>query len=186
VRKQSLIEIVPTEPAIAVHVVPSSPERSCVTFFTTGMSTTPMKVPAGEDSEYAHAELYIELPADWKYMEIADADFGWPIHWLRWLAKYPHQQGAWLGGPVTIAAREEPPQPMAPSVPFTSMLLLADRHLKRSDGKTIQFYRLTPLYTEERELEMREGIAAPMQAFDRLDISFVVDVNRQNVCRSDR
>jgi len=176
-RLQSLIEIVPTQPSIAVHVIPASEERKHLTLFTTGMSSQPMQAPTGEE-DYQRAELFIQLPGDWPYQEISDPNHGWPIHWLRSMAKYPHEHQTWLGGPVTVVANEDPPEPLAPNMPFTSMLMLAERRFVSHSGETIQLYRLFPLYSEEQELELNEGIAALMQAFDKMSIPFVVDTER--------
>lgn len=181
VQRPALIEIVPTEPLIVVHVVPASTERSHITLFTTGVSSQPMTVPA-DGEEYRYAELFIQLPSDWRLTEaLSDLNFGWPIHWLRSLGKYPHQQTTWLGGPVTIVANGEPAQPLALNVRFTAVLLLAERLFVSREGRKIQLYRLTPIYPEEHELEATQGIASLMRAFDQSSISFVVNLNRRNV-----
>lgn len=184
VRPQALIEIVPDDPAIAIHVVPASKGEKHITLFTTGMSNEAMAVPEGNDL-YRFAELFIQLPADWPLTEKKQGDsrYGWPLTWLRSTAKYPHQNKTWLGGPVTIIANGDPPEPLAPNVDFTCILLLAERHFVSADGGTIQLYRLSPLYTEERNLELSEGIPALMRAFDRHDVPFVVDLKRRNVAK---
>ncbi len=186
VQPRALIEIVPVEPAIAIHVVPAASDRNYITLFTTGMSELPMTVPKGGDDRFRYAELFIQLPADWPLAKesLGDKKHGWPIHWLRTTAKYPHQNDTWLGGAVTILANDDPPKPIAPKTKFTSMLLLAERSFVSRDGRTIQLYRMTPLYTEERDLEIRKGIGALMQAFDKKNIPFVVDMNRPNVAAS--
>ncbi len=176
----SLIQIVPTGIPIAIHAIPANEHHRFVTLFTTGMSEYPMKVPAGAE-EYARAELYIQLPADWKYREYADPNWGWPQQWLRSMAQYPQQHGTWLGGPVTLVANEEPPRPLAPNTKFTTLLLLADQSLTADDGKKIWLYRMTPLYTEERQLEIDHGIPALLNAFDAHDVPMIVDMNRKNV-----
>jgi hypothetical protein len=185
VKKQSLIEIVPTEPPIAIHVVPPTKKRDHLTLFTTGMSEQAMTVPKGNE-EYRFAELFIQLPGDWPLskQKLADPSFGWPIHWLRSMAKYPHQHDKWLGGPVSIVANGKPPKRLAPGVPFTCMLLFAEKDFERQDGTTIQLYRLMPLFTEERDLEKREGSAALMRAFDENEVPFVVDLKRTNVAKT--
>jgi Suppressor of fused protein (SUFU)/Ankyrin repeats (3 copies) len=174
------IEIVPTEPAIAIHVVPPAPDRPYLTLFTTGMSEEPMEVPAGEDT-FRYAELFIQLPPDWKYRQLDDPNFSWPIRWLRSMAQYPHIEETWLGGPVTIVANEDPLEPLAPNVKFTSLLLLSEKSFTASDGRFIRLYRMMPLYSEERDLEIREGIGALLRRFDQLSVPFVVDLNRTNV-----
>jgi len=176
----SLIQIVPTGIPVAVHAIPANEHHAYVTLFTTGMSEQPMTVPDGAE-EYSRAELYIQLPADWKYREYEDPNWGWPQHWLRSMAQYPQQHNTWLGGPVTIVANEDPPQPLAPNTKFTTLLLLADQSLVTGDGKKIWLYRMTPLYTEERQLEIDHGIPALLNAFDARDIPMIVDMNRKNV-----
>lgn len=182
VYEKSLQEIVPTNPPISVHVIKPDEKRNYVTFFTTGMSARSMKTPRGSE-DFQLAELFVQLPGDWPLTKklLNDPQYSWSIEWLRKIAKYPHQNKTWLGGPVTIIADEEPPKPFIPKLKFTSMLFLAERKLTGSDGKIIQLYRMAPLYTEERERERSEGIAALMNAFDDAGVSFVVDLQRPNV-----
>ena len=180
----ALIEIVPVEPAIAAHCIPAGDGRNHITLFTTGMSEQAMTVPKGED-DYRHAELFIQLPAGWPLTKkaLGDPKHGWPIRWLRQIAKYPHQNGTWLGGPATLIANDDPPQPLAPGCPFTGWLLRAERDFVSRDGRKIQLYRLTPIYTEERALELQKGIAALLRAFAKRGVPFVVDLKRRNVAR---
>lgn len=180
VRPQKLIEIVPTEPRIVVHVIAAAAGRDHVTLFTAGMSSHAMAAAPGE-RDFQYAEIFMQLPSDWKYSEMHNPAYGWPVAWLRSIAQYPYQNNTGLGGPVTVIANGDPPQPLAPGVPFTSLLLLAESRLTSQDGRLIQVYRMTPLYTEERDLERREGAAALMRAFDRHGVSFVVDLHRPNV-----
>jgi hypothetical protein len=184
VQAQALIEIVPTEPPIAVHVIRPGKGRNHVTLFTTGMSERAMRVPKGSE-DYRFAELFIQLPAKWPLTReaLADPNYGWPIHWLRSSAKYPHENKTWLGGPVTIIANGDPPERLAPKIKFTCMLLLAEKDFVSRAGRTIQFYRMMPLYTEERDLELSSGSAALMQAFDRCNVPFVVDLKRRNIAK---
>ncbi|HVA50041.1 MAG TPA: suppressor of fused domain protein [Pirellulales bacterium] len=179
---QAQIEIVPTEPPIAIHVIPAAENRKHVTLFTTGMSEQPMSVPEGTD-DFRFAELFIQLPGNWPIdkKSLSNPKHAWPIHWLRSIAKYPHERDTWLGGPVTIIANGDPPEPLAPGLKFTSLLVMADRNFTSRDGRTIYLYRLLPLYTEERELELKQGVAALMRAFDKHDIPSVVDLTRPNV-----
>ena len=184
VKQQSLIEIVPSSiPPIDIHVVPSSDERNHITLFTTGMSSQPMTLPADGDTDYQFAEMFLQLPGDWPLDidSISDPSIGWPVHWMRSIAQFPHQNATWLGGPVTIFANDDPPQPIAPYSEFTSFLLLAERELEDSKGKMIQFYRMLPLYTDEREFEIKHGIGALLRAFDQQSVPFVIDLNRNSV-----
>lgn len=183
VKKQAIVEIIPSSPQIAVHVVPPSERRSHTTLFTTGMSDHRMRVPEGANSDYAFAELFIEvqgeMPTDLE--RLASPGVSWPIDWLRTMAKYPMHHDKWLGGPFAIVDNGDPPEPLAPDIKFCSLLMLAERSFARSDGTLIQLYRLTPLYPEEVELERRAGMSALMRAFDRFDVPFVFNRDRPNV-----
>jgi hypothetical protein len=180
VRREAIIEIVPTEPRIVVHVIPASAERKHVTLFTTGMSKRAMTVPKG-DEEFRYAELFIQLPANWKHTAFHKPAYAWPVAWLRSMAQFPYRVGSWLGAAGTVMANEEPPEPLGPKVPFTCVLLFPETRFTSRDGRTIQLYRMTPLYTEERDLEAKQGTAALMRAFDKHGIGFVVDLKRRNV-----
>jgi Suppressor of fused protein (SUFU) len=180
VQPMAEIEIIPGGRQIAVHAIEPDGKRKHLTLFTTGLSLKPMKVPAGQE-KYAFAELFIQLPGDWNYRNAKNQNYRWPINWLRKIAQYPDQNDTWLGGEITIIANDDPPQPLAANTKFTSFLLLADKTFVREDGNTANLYRVTPIYTEERELELRHGFPALLRAFDRHGVPFVVDLRRKNV-----
>ena len=179
VAPRSLIEIVPTGFPVAIHVIPPAGNRTHLTLFTTGLSSKRMDVPS-RWSSFAYAEVFIELPGDWKY-DSPEAQWHWPVEWLRRIAQYPHDNNTTLGGPFTIIANDDPPKPLAPNTQFTCLLILAEKSFQRKDRETVQLYRVVPLYTDERDLELREGAPALMRAFDRSDVPFVVDVGRRSV-----
>jgi len=180
------IEIVPSGPPISIHVIPPSKERNHITLFTTGMSDQPMDVPdTDEGRELQYAELFIQLPGDWKYRELGDPNYGWPFYWLRSMAQYPHVNNTWLGGAVTLVANGDPPQPLAPNTKFTTIMLMAERDFTSRAGHKVYLYRLVPLYTEERQLEIDEDLPTLMRALDRHSIPFIVDLNRPSVAAAD-
>lgn len=197
---QSQQEIVATGPPISIHVVPPSEGRNHITLFTTGMSQQAMNVPAGAE-QLQYAELAINLPANWPMPQSPSKSsklFGWfgkgnqntnttaglwPFQWLRTIARYPHENNTWLGGAAVIFANGDPPQPLASGVPFTSLLMLLTDEVKCTEGRVVQIYQLIPLYTEERALEMAEGIPALLQALDKNNISWVMDPKRLNVAK---
>ena len=176
--KKSLIQIVPTGLPIGIHVIPPAGNRKHMTLFTNGLSAEPMNVPAGSE-EYRFAELYIDLPGDWKIKEVKDMQWAWPLYWLRKMAQYPHNAETWLGGPVALIANEEPPRPLYKGCRFTTLLLFADSSFVRSDGMKVHLYRMIPLTTPEREYEQKRGLKAFMQALDKHDVPTVIDMNRK-------
>lgn len=181
VEKRAIIATVPSfDLPITIHAINADSNRNFITLFTSGLSARPMNVPDGM-GDYAYAELFIQLPADWEYTNFNDKSRSWPVRWLRKMAQYPHVNKTWLGAPITIVANEDPPQPLAPGLAFTCLLLVAEASFQRSDGKQVRLYRMLPIHSDERMLEIHQGAAALMDAFDRCKVSFVVDINRPSV-----
>ena len=176
--KKSLIQIVPTGIPIAIHTIAPEGNRRHMTLFTNGLSTKPMNVPEGGE-DYRYAEIYIDLPGDWKIRDVKDMKWAWPLHWLRKMAQYPHNADTWLGAPVTLIADEEPPKPLYKGCPFSALFLFADSSFKRSDGNTVQLYRMIPLYASERAYEIKQGLKKFMQAMDKHEVPTIVDMNRK-------
>lgn len=174
---KSLIEIIPTELSIVIHAIPSNDRCRCLTLFTSGMSNVAMNVPRGYEN-FANAELFIQLPAEWPFTEVSDENFGWPLHWLRELGKFPHQNDQWLGGEVAIITSTTLGVPLPHG--FDSMLIICEKVFSTPHGRTIAAYRLFPLFPAERKLEMERGIGALLNSLDAKDISFVVDVCRKS------
>jgi hypothetical protein len=184
VQEQALIEIVPTL-GVAINVIPARPHQNPLILFTTGMSDRPQTVPAGAD-EYRYTELFVRLPGDWPTTQAAlrDDNYFWPFKWLRQIAAYPHDNDTWLGGPFPIIANDEPPQPLAPNTKLSCLLLLRETGEEGTvacqDGRQVALYSLIPLYTEERDLEMAQGIRGLFQALQSRGVSFVVEPGRVN------
>lgn len=179
------IEIVPSDPAIAVHFIPTVDGVQPVTLFTTGLATEPM-IPNGQAAtdfvldEYSFAELFIQLPAGWNYRDFKDPRNNWPVHWLRQLARWPHAKRRSFGGPTAVFKTGGP---IAPGLPFEGLLLISERHYEASDGRMVRLFRLLPLYPEEIALEKSRGAPALMRAFDKHGTPFVVDLKRKNTAK---
>jgi len=184
----SLQEVVPGDPPLTIHAVRMKDRLALV---TEGMSSKPMTVPPGQE-EYQYAELVIYLPKDWPLTKkaLADPNHFWPIEWLRRIARYPHENDTWLGGPATVFANDEPPQPLAPNTQLTCLLAITEESefgcLHLPDGRQIAFYTLFPLYTEERDLEKKQGTAHLLQLFQKHKIGTLVSVKRKNVALAER
>jgi hypothetical protein len=176
--KKSLIQIVPTGIPIGIHTIAAAGNRKHMTLFTNGLSSERMNVPEGAQ-DYRFAEIYIDLPGDWKVREIKEMQWAWPLHCLRKMAQYPHNSDTWLGAPVTLIADEDPPKPFYKGCPFSALFLLADSSFKRSDGNTVQLYRMIPLYASERAYELKHGLKKFMQAMDKHEVPTIIDMNRK-------
>ncbi len=181
----SLQEILPCSPSITIHVVRM---EDCLALVTRGMSDQPMTVPEGAEV-FRFAELTIYLPLDWPLGKQAldDPQYFWPFEWLRRIALYPHQSGTWIGGPVAVFSNGEPPAALGPNTQMTCFLAILEpgdmRRLEHPDGRSILFYKLFPLYTEERDLHEREGTERLLTLFAEHQLEDRVEIARPNVAK---
>ncbi len=181
-------EIVPGDPSIKIHHVPALlMVRDHHVLITEGMSNQAMKVPKGGEG-YRYAEMVIYLPADWPLRDakkMAEAKYAWPVEWLRKIARWPHEHKTWLGGECAIIANGEPPQPLAPNVKFTCIMAHQEPGEAGMailpDGRRVVFYFLTPLYTEERDLEKTQGLVELLRRLHEIRDDATVDIHRPNV-----
>lgn len=179
-------EIVSDQVHIDIHWVKPTKERPFHTLVTSGMSDKPMTTPE-EIEGYEYAELSICLPEDWK---ISDEDFKdennyWPIRWLKFLARFPHEYNTWLGYGHTLP-NGNPPEPFTTETKLNSVLLLPSIvfgekfHTLTLNNKSIHFYTLIPLHQEELDLKMNKGVESLFKGFDTYKVSDVLDINRPN------
>lgn len=174
-------EVVPTGlPPITIHEARPKKSGEPLTLFTNGMSAQPMATD-NDTAQYAFAELYLQLPGDWK-IDLADPGHAWPVQWLRKIAAYPHASQTNLGRVYTIVNNDEPPEPLAEGIAFTSWLCFADMNFQHSDGQVTHFYRMIPLHTEERTLEQTQGIHALVERLEHQGGFEVVNLNRPSCC----
>ncbi|TWT91288.1 suppressor of fused domain protein [Stieleria varia] len=149
------------------------------TLFTVGMSNESLKVPQGFD-EFQYVELFIQLPQTHE-IEIAPGSCGsWPVDWLINVAKFPHRQNTWLGAPAVILAKNGPDDIFSDTCRFSGMLLVIDCQCL-AGYRSVNLYRMCPLYWDEIELEREIGTPAFMQKLDERKVSFIVDCNRPSI-----
>lgn len=169
---------------VDVHVTPPRPDRPLYTLVTSGMSDRPMNVPPVVDARYA--ELMIVLPPDWPLTAEAFRDEAayWPVRLLKTIARLPHAYGTWIGPGHTIP-NGDPPEPYAPGVPFTGVLVApvlrcedAARTIVTSEGRRISLLALIPVHQAEMDLKLTSGSDALYDAFDRAGVSEVLDPGR--------
>jgi uncharacterized protein len=184
--KRAIQEIVPTSDyPVLVRYVPKEKQDSAV-LFTEGLSRFEMPVPKGSE-QFRRAELMLRLPETWPAPAeaIKRPQWDWPIQWLRKIAAYPVNNNTWLGAMLTVLTDEEPPQPLAPGVDFTSWLLVSlptkDSVVCCQDGTTIQIYQLFPIYTEEYRYALKHGADALMRLLMKQGIQTHIEVGRANV-----
>ena len=187
VLNQGMHELLPVsgDNKIAVNIVPSSDE-SPITLFTTGVSDEALKVKKGGKG-VQHIELIMHLPSTWPLMpggKLTKSN-GWPAKWLQNVGGFLHNEGISLDGPFLIVTPEEPPRPLGPNTKMTCLLLMAVPDawgtIKIDKKKTVRFFNVSPLYTEERDFESEAGLAKLLSRFQENGITTVLDVKRKNV-----
>lgn len=175
---------------VDVHWIKPTSTRPYHTLVTTGMSDRPMQVPAGAEA-FRYAELLICLPPEW---QISQTDFAqeqwyWPVRWLKILARFPHEYDTWLGLGHTIP-NEDPPQPFAANTQLCCSLLMPP--LLVPDGfarfdldseRQVRFYALVPLYREEMEFKLQQGLDPLIDRLDKQGVNELLNIRRKNVCR---
>lgn len=184
-------ELVSDHVHVDVHHVAPTAERPWHTLITSGMSDLPMQAPEGME-ECRHAELLIELPADWPLNQAdwRDERNYWPIRWLKMLARMPHEYRTWLWYGHTIPNGGETPEPFADDTRLCGMMLTFPYslpveffRLTVKDGQTIHFWSLWPLHREEMDYKVKNGAEALEERFTKRNVGPVVDRARPNVCR---
>ena len=179
-----LHEIISKQVHIDVIWVKPTKEKPFHTFITSGMSDKPMKTP-NDVENCDDAELCICLPDSWKVSneEFKDENNYWPIRWLKYLARFPHEFDTWLSYGHTIP-NGDPAEPFANNTKLNTMVLLPtiifDKsfHTLKLENKSIDFYTLVPLYTEEVELKLKKGVEALFDGFDKFGINDIIDLDR--------
>jgi hypothetical protein len=152
------------------------------------MSERPMDAPEGMP-DACFAELMISLPADWPFSKEAfqREENWWPIRLLKDVARYPHVQNSWVYWGHSWSS-VDPPQPFAPNTKMSSAVLFAPK-LVAEEGQTIrigrkEFARLLavfPIYQDELEVKLGEGIERLIELFGRHGITELLDVKRPSV-----
>ncbi len=199
-------EIVSPEVHLDLHIVPpqeSEPDEdhpfgtNHYTVITSGLSSRPMNLPAGAPDSMRYAELMIALPPDWPGL-LPDGTFDgeamkdeanwWPFRWLKQVARMPHEYNTFIGPGHTIP-NGDPAEPFAPGTELCCMLVLIpllapkSRTLLINDDITINFYALWPLYQQEMELKLKQGMDALIDKMDGIGATELIDIRRENTCK---
>lgn len=190
-------EIVSDIVHIDVNIIPPEGERDYYVLCTNGMSDLPMNLPDGDydKKEYNRAELLMYLPKDWKFGKTGEIDsqmpeeYYWPVHWIKFLARFPHEYHTYLGTGHTLPNGEDyaplgkgtemggfffiPPIPLGDKYPGVEPLIC-------KDGVKINFLWAIPMYKEEIEFKLEEGFNAMMDLFSEKEFPRVLDPKREN------
>ncbi len=176
--------------SVTVNVIRPNETHPYLVLFTNGMSDLPMTTPEGH-GEWRFAELVMHLPPEWPHPREAEGDpnWLWPLHQLRKLAYYPHVNETWLGLPAAIVSTEDPPASLGPNTDQTCLLALPNigklkPRLKTADDRVVNFFTITPLYTEERDYELQNGAEVFLRKLKGEGVGLEFDPSRPNFAAS--
>jgi len=177
---------------IDVYCMEPTDEEPFRVVYTTGMSDLPMTLPSEFEKEFSHlkrAELMVFLPKTWPIDSKAfkNERYYWPIRLLKQLAKFPHQNNTWLGYGHTIPNSDEY-DPYDKSTELNGVILSMLKEeislIKAKDGTFINVYNIIPLYKEEMDYKLENGMDALFEKLLEVEGSgFWLDESRRNVCK---
>lgn len=177
---------------IDVHFMEPTEEEPFRVIYTTGMSDLPMTLPEELEKDWGHlkrAELMLFLPEYWPIGsdEFNDEKNYWPVRLLKQLARFPHQYNTWLGYGHTIPNSADY-DPYAENTGLNGVILSCLNEnistLTTMDGTRINFYSLIPLYKEEMDYKLEQGMDALFDKLAEVEGSgFWIDAERANVCK---
>ena len=85
-------------------------------------------------------------------------------------------------------AESDPPEPLAPGVPFAAWLLtsldMKEHIIACGRGGIVRVYQMFPIYREEYEYERRHGVGALLERLAAHDVQDYIDLDRPNTCRT--
>lgn len=176
-----------------IYIVKATKERPYHTLITSGMSDLKMNLP--KEAKQAGCSEYLELmaflPKEWTLDSkiLADAESDWPLFNLKTIARMPHEYDSFLGFGHTVQ-NSNPIEPFASDTELCASLLLPPVmlpkeawELKVNKNKTIEFYNVMPIYLEELQFKLEEGLNPLLDKFDKYGITDIVDISRRNTCK---
>jgi hypothetical protein len=131
------------------------------------------------------------LPPEWPLEEesLADSSNYWPIQWLKYLARFPHEYETWLFDGHTVP-NGDPAEPLDASTRFIGWLVTVPAtvpeefvRLDIPDGKSIYFLAIVPLYQNEMDFKLQRGTEKLLERFDKAGYNEVLTPDRSDVTR---
>lgn len=180
---------------IDVNIMRPTEKQNYYVVYTTGMSDLPMTLPdeLADREDLKYAELYLFLPGGWDLGKTGDLGSDipyeqfWPIHILKFLARFPHEYRTWLSWGHTMPNGPDY-APFCEGVGFGGVVLswCGDDgrlgSLEAKDGRKINFYGVIPAYKEEIEYKLKYGMEALDKVFRGKELPMILDIRRPNLC----
>lgn len=155
------------------------------------MSERPMTVPpeALADGAAERAELVMLLPEG---LNIEDPLQSWPLQFLRFIARLPHEYDTWLGHWHTVP-NGDPALPLAEDTVLAGAMVAPFVRLpnefatlSRGNGERIAFMALVCLTADELDLKLAKGTGALTDLMDAAGVSELLDPGRASLVSARR
>jgi tetratricopeptide (TPR) repeat protein len=179
-------EVVSPDIHVDIAVIEPTEKHNYYTLVTMGMGARPMTLPEELQSKnLERAELMVCLPPDWKFDDLENEEWYWPMRWLKILARLPIEEDVWLGWGHTIPNGG----PFAPNTRLSTILLMSPGSFNRKSfvcklpgGESVNFYQMIPLYAEETEFKIKNNTEILLNFLDSECLEYV-HLGRENVCK---
>ena len=162
-------------------------ERNHYTLVTMGAGAYRMNVPEGA-SIPSRAEYLITLPPDWVIDSQREDEHGWPLRFLKKVARIPVNADTYLAYGHTIS-EDEDNSPFASNTKLCSIALAYPKQFAPEsslatlpDGSELVFYQMVPLYADE--LQFKRQCKGEMEEFETYlgsVLSTPLDIHRESV-----
>lgn len=165
-----------------IAVIDPDETRSYRTLITVGAGAYKMNIPndlKGMIDE--RCELVMYLPPEWNPERCL-----WALSFMKTIADLPIERGSWSSYGHMFSGGK----PLTADTKLCAAVLIEVQDAAAgagkcslSDGTNVCFYQLFPLYREEMEYKLRNGLGALIDKMPH--ISAVVDLQRENVCENE-
>lgn len=177
---------------IDVHIIKPSQDHPYYTLYTSGMSERPMHPPEGSPERFYRAELMLKLRKEWKFKNLKDERYYWPIRWIKQIARLPHEHETFVVPGHTIP-NGDPPEPFSDQTALCCLLAIPPmidsegvETFTHPDGHPVMVTQLVALDAKETELKLRKGAQAVLDRFANAGISDVIDPVRPSAVKPKR
>jgi hypothetical protein len=155
---------------------------------TNGLSDYKMPVPEKEVGK-EYNELFFCLPSYWDWEDLENPNTNWVYHWIQRLAKYVVDKETWFGHGHTMPCGKEM-QSLSETMLQNHFILISPMLLEQelspveSDGKTIHFLGIVPIFPDEMDYKQGKGTRKLITKFINKGVNENLDDFRASVLKS--
>ncbi len=168
---------------VDIIIIPPSPLQNFYKLITEGIGAFKMNTPNElKKFELERMELIAYFPPNWN-MKI-DKRYGWIISSMKILGRFPLDQRTIIGFGNTMAYYNK-----SRDNNFCATLLIPassnnkELNFKFDEKGKINFYQIIPLYEEELNYKLDNGVEALLDIFEKNNLDLAIDFNRPNYCK---